>query len=205
MSNTIYLYLKTHNVTGLKYLGKTEQDPFKYRGSGKQWLLHIKEHGYDVTTEILFETTDREEFAKVGTKYSEMWNIVESKEFANLVTECGNGAYNNTGKRFSKEWREKISISNTGWKHTEEAKDKIRKARSKQVTTEETRKKMSATRKGRKITWDLKSNTKEANEKRSKAIAGRPKPKVVCPHCKKEGGYPQMKQWHFDNCKKREN
>jgi hypothetical protein len=22
-----------------------------------------------------------------------------------------------------------------------------------------------------------------------------------CPHCNKSGGEPQMKQWHFDNCK----
>lgn len=28
------LYLKTHNKTGMKYLGQTKQDPFEYRGSG---------------------------------------------------------------------------------------------------------------------------------------------------------------------------
>lgn len=27
--------------------------------------------------------------------------------------------------------------------------------------------------------------------------------KVKCPHCDKEGGISQMKQWHFDNCKYR--
>jgi hypothetical protein len=30
---------------------------------------------------------------------------------------------------------------------------------------------------------------------------GRPQEKIKCPHCNKEGGLPQMKQWHFDNCK----
>ena len=30
---TIYLYKKTHKVTGLQYLGKTVRDPFKYNGS----------------------------------------------------------------------------------------------------------------------------------------------------------------------------
>ena len=94
MSNTIYLYLKTHNVTGLKYLGKTEKDPFKYQGSGKHWTRHINKHGYDVTTEILFETTDKEEFKKVGLEYSKKWNIVESKEFANLMEETGTGGFN---------------------------------------------------------------------------------------------------------------
>jgi len=50
---TIYLYLKTHNKTGLKYLGKTIQNPYKYQGSGEYWIPHIKKHGYDVTTKIL--------------------------------------------------------------------------------------------------------------------------------------------------------
>jgi hypothetical protein len=36
------LYVKTHNITGLKYFGKTTNDPFKYKGSGKYWLDHLK-------------------------------------------------------------------------------------------------------------------------------------------------------------------
>ena len=38
----IYLYLKQHNITGLKYFGKTEQNPYKYKGSGIYWLRHLK-------------------------------------------------------------------------------------------------------------------------------------------------------------------
>lgn len=30
---------------------------------------------------------------------------------------------------------------------------------------------------------------------------GRPQEKIKCPHCDREGGLPQMKQWHFENCK----
>jgi hypothetical protein len=29
-------------------------------------------------------------------------------------------------------------------------------------------------------------------------------PRVICPHCGKEGGRNQMKRYHFDNCKKKE-
>ena len=47
----------------------------------------------------------------------------------------------------------------------------------------------------------MKNVTPEANLKRSIKMTGRPKPIVICPHCRKEGGLPQMKQWHFDNCK----
>ena len=48
----IYLYIKTHNVTGLKYLGKTTQDPYKYKGSGKRWTNHINKHHF-FTNQIL--------------------------------------------------------------------------------------------------------------------------------------------------------
>jgi hypothetical protein len=34
-----YLYVKTHNITGLKYLGYTSRkNPHKYTGSGTRWL-----------------------------------------------------------------------------------------------------------------------------------------------------------------------
>ena len=90
---TIYLYLKTHNKTGYKYLGKTISDPYTYKGSGLLWKRHIKKHGYDVTTEILFSSDDKEEFKKVATKFSQDFNIVESKEFANLCPEEGQGGH----------------------------------------------------------------------------------------------------------------
>ncbi len=53
---TIYLYVKTHNVTGLKYLGKTSRtNPHEYQGSGIYWRSHLKKHGKDCSTEILKE------------------------------------------------------------------------------------------------------------------------------------------------------
>lgn len=87
----IYLYKKTHNKTGLKYLGKTTRDPFKYGGSGKDWVPHIKKHGYDVTTEILKECSTKEELSRWGRYYSKLWNIVESLEWANRIPESGGG------------------------------------------------------------------------------------------------------------------
>ena len=61
------LYVKTHNITGLKYLGKTNnKNPHKYRGSGTYWKRHIAVHGYDVTTEILLITDDYDELKETG-------------------------------------------------------------------------------------------------------------------------------------------
>jgi len=37
----IYLYKKTHNETGLQYLGKTIRDPHKYPGSGLYWKRQL--------------------------------------------------------------------------------------------------------------------------------------------------------------------
>jgi len=60
----IYLYVKIHKLTNLKYLGKTIKDPFKYKGSGKYWLKHIRKHGNNVDTFILKECSSNEEIKK---------------------------------------------------------------------------------------------------------------------------------------------
>jgi hypothetical protein len=93
-----YLYIKTHNITGLKYLGYTKRkDPYTYQGSGKHWINHINKHGYDVTTEILKECSTKDEIKEWGLYYSKLWNIVEEKDgdgnktWANLKEECGDG------------------------------------------------------------------------------------------------------------------
>ena len=92
VSMPIYLYVKTHNQTGLKYLGKTTaSDPHSYPGSGVYWSHHLKEHGKDYSTEILFETNDLEELKTVGRYYSNLWNVVKSNNWANLKPEDGDG------------------------------------------------------------------------------------------------------------------
>ena len=103
---TIYLYKKTHNKTGLQYLGKTtSKNPYKYQGSGIRWANHIKSHGYDVTTEILKECQTNDEIREWGKYYSELWNVVESKDWANLTEEAGPGGI------WSAESRKKLSES----------------------------------------------------------------------------------------------
>ena len=86
-----YLYLKTHRVTGLKYLGKTTQDPYKYKGSGLRWTRHLAKHGNDVSTLILFESEDKQQIKNQGQYYSDLWNVVNDQSFANLRPESGDG------------------------------------------------------------------------------------------------------------------
>lgn len=88
----IYLYVKTHNKTGLKYFGKTERnDPYSYLGSGKHWRRHLRKYGNDIHTEILNVYTDKEKCRVDAINFSIQNNIVESKEWANLVVEMLDG------------------------------------------------------------------------------------------------------------------
>jgi len=86
-----YLYIKTHNLTGLKYLGQTSQNPYIYSGSGVDWNRHLREYGKDISTEILFESTDKAQVNELGRFYSKEWNIVDSPAWANRIPETGGG------------------------------------------------------------------------------------------------------------------
>ena len=87
-----YLYKKTHRKTGLQYLGKTTRDnPYTYTGSGIDWVSHLLEHGRDINTEILLKTTSKEKLQHTGRYYSKLWNVVESKDWANRIPETGGG------------------------------------------------------------------------------------------------------------------
>lgn len=91
-SSMLYLYVKTHNKTGLKYLGKTNQkDYHSYTGSGVYWIRHLEKYGYDYATEILLETENKEELKETGLFFSRLFDVVKSKEWANLQEEKGDG------------------------------------------------------------------------------------------------------------------
>jgi hypothetical protein len=257
MKKIIYLYLKTHNKTGLKYLGKTTQNPFKYHGSGKIWKDHIKKHGYDITTEILFETDDPDKFIEKAVYYSSVLNIVESESFANLMIEKGDGAP--VGNNYSRlkvingthPW---LGDRNPSHKRIKEGNHNFQKQNQEIKMCEYCGKKAdignyslyhgkycydytgimsdgaiqlkeSAGKHSKNTIWITNEiENKRINEnscipegwKRGKTIQntsglaeggkkrrGKPLVKVKCPHCYKEGGISQMKQWHFNNCKNR--
>ena len=105
----IYLYLKTHNISGLKYLGQTKHNPLKYNGSGVIWKKHLMKYGTDITTEILSECEAQEEVRDIGMFYSNKWDIVNNPEFANLQEESGQGATPN--KPLSESHKKAISES----------------------------------------------------------------------------------------------
>ena len=116
MSSIIYLYLKTHNISGLKYLGKTQNNPYQYKGSGVIWKKHLKKYGDDITTEILYTSDSIEEIRKKGLYYSNLFNVVESEDFANLIEEYGEGRPK--GSKLSEDHKENISAAMIGHKNS---------------------------------------------------------------------------------------
>ena len=94
MFKPTYLYVKTHNITGLKYFGKTTaKDPCKYKGSGVYWTRHIEKHGYNVVTEIIGLYTNEQECYDIALKFSIDNNIVKSTNWANLKEESLDGGW----------------------------------------------------------------------------------------------------------------
>ncbi len=196
MEKKHYILLKTHNKTGLKYLckhaTKHRHSCFSYSGSGIRWKKHLEKHDVDLSTKILAVCATAEEAKIIGLEYSRKWNIVESKEFANLVPEEGQG-----GAEVAK-----CRKTHSGWRGFRMVGD------DNPSRTLTVRKKISQKLKGRTITW---------GDKISKACRGRepwnkgkenPHAKtkhmnhdVTCPYCNKTGGLGGMKRWHFDNCK----
>lgn len=125
---TYYLYKKTHRTTGIQYLGQTKSpDPYKYKGSGKEWKKHIREYGYDVATEVLLETTDPTQIEVMGRHYSLLWNVVESDQWANEKPETGHGG--GLGEEGYKRLSEKLK-GHPNWlkNQTPDSIEKIRKA-----------------------------------------------------------------------------
>ena len=123
---TTYLYVKTHTITGLKYLGiTTRPDPHKYRGSGIRWLNHLRKHGSTYTTQILKECEHPAMLQFWAQHYSDLWNVEKNEEWANLMPETG---INQPPTIRTPESILKQVATMTGKKHSEETKAKMSKS-----------------------------------------------------------------------------
>lgn len=170
-----WLYIKQHNITGLKYFGKTTQrDPYKYKGSGIRWTRHLNKHGNDVTTTWCQLFDNKTELVNFALRFSQENQIVMSKQWANVKPEDGlmggdtgisiegrrilsekskNFRHTNETKLRIKEARAKQTNLRTGQKHSPETIEKIKAARALQIMplgrkqSDETRKKISESQK----------------------------------------------------------
>jgi hypothetical protein len=210
-----YLYIKQHSITGLKYFGKTTKDPLKYNGSGVHWTRHIKQHGKEhiITTWVSEPYIDSIAISEFALSFSRDNNIVESKDWANIIPENGlDGGFNMTGRTHSTKTKQKISDAKKGKTHSIESKQKMSAAQKGRTHSTKTKQKMSAVNKGKIHSIESKQKMSdikkgkihsiESKQKISAVHLGVPQLKVTCPHCGKTGGN-IMKRYHFDNCKKK--
>jgi hypothetical protein len=174
-----HLYIKTHNKTGLKYFGKTTKDPYRYRGSGKRWLAHLKKHDTDISTDVLGYYINKQECLDAAMAFSKENNIVESVEWANMIDENGvDGGATRFGPH-SDATKKKISSAQIGKKLSEEVKNKIKESRKlqdmshmKKTKSEEHRQKISKSLTGR-------NRSPESIAKTADALRGRKRPEAA--------------------------
>lgn len=150
-----YLMVKTAIPTGLRYLCKCAdyKNPNTYRGSGVYWRRHLIKNNCTWTTEILGHFDTNEQLAKEGLRYSNLWNVVESKEWANYIPEIGDGGPTIKGKvrAYNIETEQQKCFDNKeqipeGWIHgcpgfkkSEQSKEKTRLFHVGRKRSEETR------------------------------------------------------------------
>jgi len=109
--NPTYLYVKTCNHCGKKYFGKTtENNPYKYRGSGVHWKSHLKKHKCSYTTIIYSKNNIKQITMIKALHFSIFNNIVKSDKWFNLCYENGLDGGDTISKHSkNKEIRKKIS------------------------------------------------------------------------------------------------
>lgn len=147
--------------------------------------------------------------AKENTDFGHMRGRVHSEESKKKMSKS------QKGHSVSEETKKKIGLANS--KHT--GGTPWNKGITVGPQTTEQRLKKSLALKGKPKSEETKLNMKSAQSLRSKDSYAQPgwkhsgetlekikeyarnRPRLICPHCGKEGAIPGMKRYHFDNCK----
>jgi hypothetical protein len=191
--NIYYLMVKTHNITGLKYLCQTrKKDPYRYLGSGIEWATHLRKFGKTVTTEVIFQTTDKQQLNDLGRYYSQLWRVVDAmddfgnKIWANLIPETGGGpGVANPTPEIN--YKRSLKLLGRTFPHMKES------------PSDETCLKMSLAQKGIPK-GPMSEEQKLVRKIKQTGVLKGPQVLITC-HCGKTGGTSNMKRYHFNNCK----
>lgn len=197
---SIYLYIKQHNVTKLKYFGKTTRNPYTYNGSGKYWKQHISKHGLEISTLHVYEFDDLVKCRDFALEFSKVNNIVESAEWANLKFE--NGCDGGDTSQFINYTKTHSSVKGKTYEEIYgiDKAAELKKQRSSSNKSTKRGVRMSAEQK-QKRSHPYGPRSEEFKNKLSTIAKNRPKPIGTCPHCGKTGVIRNLKRWHYDRCK----
>lgn len=216
------LMIKTHCITGLKYLCYTQKEDHEtYLGSGKHWRRHLKEHGECITTELIFQTDNYDEFVTVAREKSIEFDVVNDAMWANLKLEEGDGGNTVSSKRWITDgvvdvYHPKNKPLPDGWvygrtncKFNDPEFQAEMSGRGHAAQTYDMRiaaaAKATITKRLRGSFPDISGdkNPAKRDDVRNKIKqAAINRPMITCPHCNKVGQQsPGMFRFHFDNCK----
>lgn len=190
ISMAIYLYIKQCDHCGLKYFGRTiKSDPYKYEGSGVKWKRHLKKHKSQQTTLELFQFENQQDATEFALDFSIKNNIVESKDWANMIPETALSSDTTYAGKIQK----KKNLEKYGVEHNFQIPDIIQKMI--QPRKETNLLKYGAT------TWFATDAGRKSSSERMKKIRFS-ETAIVCPHCQYESrDICNIKKYHFDNCK----
>lgn len=203
MPNKLYLIYKFTSPSNKSYIGQTCDLSYRiWRHQNTQGCPNfynaIQKYGWETFTCTIL----KDNLTIIESNYWEEYYI---NEFNTITPNGYNIAYGGHNRTCSIETKQKMS-DNSYWKgttgpmanrhHTLETIEKMKKPKSKEHIQNmkkpksiEHRKKLSEVRIGKK------------KSEHTLELMRRPKPKVICPHCLKQGGRNAMKRYHFDNCK----
>jgi group I intron endonuclease len=219
------IYKTTNIINGKYYVGKDINNSESYLGSGVLLKRAIKKYGKENFIKEVLEHCKTLDILEEREKF---WiKELDSIKLGYNLTEGGTGGDTFTNNDSKEEIREKlkkrtyseevkkIKLKNLepfkfqsgenhpgfGKKQTEETKNKRKKKflengypMENKNHTEESKQKIRQKKIGVKQIDETKLKISVANKGKKKKI-------IKCPYCGKEGGEPQMYQWHFKKCK----
>ena len=163
--------IKTVRQTGFKYLCKcsSKRNHITYKGSGVYWRRVLKCHPeYIIDTEVLGLYNTKEELRESGLYYSNVYDVVNSKEWANCIPEIGDGGSTTKGRigihdPITKEERfiNKNDLIPKGW---------IKGRKPKGPRNPEVTKRIVESQTGQKRTEETKEKMRNANRRTRKRV-----------------------------------
>lgn len=215
-------FIYKHSLNEKSYIGYTSQtikdrleehvEYAKTNKSNRHFMNAISKYGSEnIITEQLEEVLSKREALSREIYWIDFYNTFDAGYNMTRGGEGGDTFSNNPNKEVI---REKLRKVWTGRKHSEKAKKKMSVSASlRSPISDETKQKIGDANRGKTHTNETKKKLSALGKKKVFSDEYRKKlsdtaklrPKVVCPHCGKEGVYNSMQRWHFNKCKRRNN